>query len=184
MAHPLQNWPTTQRRRALLTVVAAAIALQVILTLLDSPLRASEHGGTVPLEVAGSPGRASEIVNGWKADGVLDNGAFINGLDFLYAPVYAAAYAGGCIALAGAWRRRGRNRLAELGIVAAWAATGAAAFDYIEDVGLTVTILDHPMSPWPQISLVAAIVKFTGLAAALLYLLTVIGLRRASTGGA
>jgi hypothetical protein len=180
MTHPLEHWPPGGRRRALVTVIAAAVVLQVVLTLLDGPLRASEHGGTIPLEVAGSPGRADEIVSAWDADGVLGNGAFITGLDFLYAPLYAAAYAGGCVALAAALRSRGRERLAVLGIAAAWAATAAAGFDYLENVGLTVTLLDEPATPWPQISLVAAIVKFAGIAAAALYLLTGLGIRWAS----
>jgi hypothetical protein len=161
-------------------VVAAAVVLQVVLTLLDGPLRASDHGGTIPLEVAGSPDRASEIVGSWEADGVLEDGAFITGLDFLYAPLYAAAYAGGCVALAVAFRRRGRERLAALGIAAAWAATAAAGFDYVENVGLTVTLLDEPASPWPQISLAAAVAKFVGIAVAVLYLLTGLAIRWAS----
>ena len=180
MTHPLEHWPPSKRRRALVAVIAAAVILQVVLTLLDGPLRASDHGGTVPLEVAGSPGRANEIVSSWEADSVLPNGAFITGLDFLYAPLYAAAYAGSCVALAAAWRRRGRERLAVLGIAAAWAATAAAGFDYVENVGLTVTLLDEPASPWPQISLAAAIAKFAGIAVAVLYLLTGLGIRWAS----
>jgi hypothetical protein len=181
VTHPLEHWPPSRRRRALVAVIAAAVMLQVILTLLDGPLRASDRGGTIPLEVAGSPGRADEIVSSWEADGVLDNGAFITGLDFLYAPLYAAAYAGGCVALAAAWRRRGRERLAAIGIAAAWAATAAAGFDYVENLGLAVTLLDEPASPWPQISLVAAIAKFAGIAAAVLYLLTGLGVRRAAS---
>jgi hypothetical protein len=181
MTHPLEHWPPNERRRALVAVIAAAVILQVVLTLLDGPLRASDHGGTIPLEVAGSPGRADEIVSSWEADGVIGNGAFITGLDFLYAPLYAAAYAGACVALAAAWRRRGRERLAILGIAAAWAATAAAGFDYVENVGLTVTLLDEPASPWPQISLIAAIAKFAGIAAAALYLLTGLGIRWASS---
>jgi hypothetical protein len=181
MTHPLEHWPPSNRRGALVAVIAAAAVLQVVLTLLDGPLRASDHGGTVPLEIAGSPGRAHEIVSSWEADGVLDNGAFITGLDFLYAPLYAAAYAGGCIALAVAWRRRGRERLAVIGIAAAWAATAAAGFDYVENLGLSVTVLDEPSSPWPQISLVAAIAKFAGIAAAVLYLLTGLAIRWTSS---
>jgi hypothetical protein len=180
MTHPLEHWPPSGRRRALVAVIAAAVALQVVLTLLDGPLRASEHGGTVPLEVAGSAERADEIVSSWETDGVLDNGAFITGLDFLYAPLYAAAYAGGCVGLAAAWRRRRRETLAAIGIAAAWAATAAAGSDYLENVGLADTHPDEPASPWPQISLVAAIVKFAGIAAAVLYLLTGLGLRWAS----
>jgi hypothetical protein len=169
MSHPFERWPATGRRRALLWVIAAAVAMQVVLTLLDAPLRASDEGGTVAFELAGSPERATEIVDAWRADGVLENAAFVNGLDFLYPLLYAAAIAGACVAAASAFRRRGREGLATLGIAIAWAATAAVAFDWIEDIALAVILLNAPTSPWPQIALAAAIPKFAGVATGLIY---------------
>jgi hypothetical protein len=169
VTHPFEQWPRARRRPALLALIAAAIAMFVVLTLLDSPLRRTDEGGTVALEVAGSSDRASEIKDAWRAEDVLDNGAFIDGLDFLFAPLYAASLAGGCVAAAGAFRRIGRERLAAAGIAIAWIATAVAAFDWAENIALAVVLLDEPASPWPTIALVAAIPKFAGSWAALLY---------------
>jgi hypothetical protein len=152
-------------------LIAAAIAMLVLLWLLDAPLRASDEGGTVPLEVAGSTDRANQIKEAWRADGVLENGAFIDGLDFLFAPLYSAALAGGCVAAAGAFRRLGRERVAATGIAIAWLATAVAAFDWVENIALATILLDEPASPWPAVALGAAIPKFAGTWAALLYAL-------------
>jgi len=169
VTHPFEQWPRSGRRRALLALIAAAIAMFVVLTLLDSPLRGTDEGGTVALELAGSTDEASEIKEAWRAEGVLDDGAFIDGLDFLFAPLYAAALAGGCVAAAGAFRRLGKARLAAAGIAIAWIASVVAVFDWTENIALAVVLLDQPASPWPAVALAAAIPKFAGTWAALLY---------------
>jgi hypothetical protein len=171
VTHPFEHFPRTGRRRALLALIGAAIAMSIVLMLLDAPLRATDEGGTVSLEVAGSTDRAGEIKEAWRAEGVLDDGAFIDGLDFLYAPLYAAALAGGCVAAAGVFRRRGRERLASTGIAIAWVASAVAAFDWAENIALAAILLDEPASPWPAVALVASIPKFAGSVAALLYAL-------------
>jgi hypothetical protein len=152
-------------------LIGAAIAMWVLLALLDGPLRDSGDG-TVDFELAGSTERAGQIVDNWRAHDLLANAAFIDGIDFLFAPLYAAAIAGGCLAAAGAWRSQGHRRLAALGIGLAWAASAAAAFDWIEDVALAVSLLDVPTSPWPAIALGAAIPKFACAWAGLLYALS------------
>jgi hypothetical protein len=171
LMHPFEHWPRTGRRRALLLVIAVAIAMQILLALLDGPLRESGDG-TVDFEVAGSAERAGQIVDNWRAHDLLANAAFIDGVDFLFALLYTAAIAGGCVAAAGAWRSRGRRRLAAVGIVLAWAASAAAAFDWAENVALAGSLLDAPTSPWPAIALGAAIPKFAGAWAGLLYALS------------
>lgn len=171
MSHPFEQWPRTARTQALLALITAAITMFVVLALLDSPLRATDEGGTVSLEVAGSSHRANEIKESWRAEGLLDNGAFIDGLDFLYAPLYAGALAGACVAAAGTFRRLGSRRLAGAGIAIAWLASAVAAFDWAENVALAVVLLDEPTSPWPAIALAAAVPKFAGTWAALLYAL-------------
>jgi hypothetical protein len=151
-------------------VIAAAIVMQVVLALLDGPLRDSGDG-TVAFEVAGDRERAQEIVDIWRSEDLLANAAFSDGLDFLFALLYTAAIAGGCIAAAGFWRRRGRAGLAAVGIWAAWAASAAALFDWTENVALGVMLLDEPASPWPAVALGASIPKFAGAWAGLLYAL-------------
>ena len=142
--------------------------MQIVLALLDGPLR-DTGDGTVDFEVAASPHRAQEIVSGWRGADVLQNAAFIDGLDFLFALLYTSAIAGGCVAAALAWRRRVRPRLAAVGIAIAWAASAAAAFDWTENIALGVMLLDEPSAPWPGIALAAAIPKFAGAWAGLLY---------------
>jgi hypothetical protein len=171
VAHPFEDFPRTGRRRAFLALIAAAIALSIVLMLLDAPLRSSDEGGTVSLEVAGTTDRAEEIKEAWRAEEVLDDGIFIDGIDFLYAPVYAAALAASCVAAAGAFRRRGRERLGRAGIALAWIAGAVVLFDWTENVALAAILLDEPTSPWPTVALVAAIPKFAGSTAALLYAL-------------
>jgi hypothetical protein len=168
--HPLERWPRSGRRPALIAAIVAALAMEVLLVLLDAPLR-DTGDGTIALEVAGSPERADEIIEGWRAADVLANGAFLNGVDLLSPLLYVAALAGACVAAAAAWRRRGRPGLAAAGIVTAWLVTAAGVFDWVENIALAVVILDDPAAPWPQIALAAAIPKFAGTTIALLYAL-------------
>jgi hypothetical protein len=62
--------------------------------------------------------------------------------------------------------------VARLGIAIAWAASAAAAFDWIENVALAVVLLHEPLSPWPAIALAAAIPKFAGAWGGLLFALS------------
>jgi hypothetical protein len=171
MSHPFEHWPRGERRRSLLALVFVWVAMFVVIALLDSPLRASDEGGTVALEVAGSSERAEEITATWRADGHLENAAFIDGLDFLFAVVYCAALAGLCVAASTAFRRRRNHRLAAAGTVAAWVASIVVVFDWAENLALAVVLLDTPASPWPGIALACAIPKFAGSVVALIYAL-------------
>jgi hypothetical protein len=171
MTHPFEHWPRNGRRQALLALIGAALAMFVLLSVLDAPLRGTDEGGTVALELAGSTERAAEIKEAWRAEGLVDDGAFIDGLDFLFAPIYSLALAGGCVAAASAFRRRGRAGLAAAGTAIAWVATSVALFDWIENIALATVLLDEPRSPWPAVALGAAIPKFVGSWVALLYAL-------------
>jgi hypothetical protein len=138
------------------------------------PLHEDEPGGEsiVAFELAGSVDRANEILDTWRAEGVLEDARAIQIFDLVYPLVYAAALAGGCVAAAGAWRRAGRAGLASAGIAGAWLALAAAGFDYVENLGLGISLWGEPVSPWPQVSLVAAVLKFTAIAVTLLYALS------------
>ena len=103
---------------------------------------------------------------------MLEEAAFIQGFDVLYPLIYAVALAGACIAAGGAWRRAGWAGVASVGIAMAWVAFLAAGFDEVENVGLNVSLLGEPASPWPQLALVAAIAKFAAIGIALLYALS------------
>ena len=126
----------------------------------------------IDFELAGSVDRANEILAAWRAEDVIDDAKAIQVFDLVYPLIYSFAVAGLCVAAAGAWRRRGRDGWARLGIVMAWVAFAAAAFDYVENVGLMASLWNEPMPPWPQVSKIAALAKFGCLYAALAYAVT------------
>ena len=168
MTHPFERWPRSHRRLALICVAVLAFA-PIALGAVVKPLHEDEHGGEsiVDFELAGSVDRADEILATWRREGVIDDAKRIQVFDLVYPLIYAAALAGGCVAAAGAWRRAGRPRLATAAIGLAWVAFAAAGFDYVENLGLMISLWDEPASPWPQVSLVAAVLKFAAIYAAL-----------------
>lgn len=172
LTHPFQRWPRTRRRLALVCAVIAAL-LPAVAGPVVKPLHEDRTGqGIIEFELAGTPERAEKILATWRAEGVVDDAKAIQVFDLLYPLIYVAAIAGGCVAAAGAWRRAGRVRWAVLGIAMAWVAFAAAGFDYVENLGLAVSLWGRPASPWPEIALVAAVLKFSASGLALLYALT------------
>jgi hypothetical protein len=145
-------------------IVAIAALLPAVLGSVTRPLHEDVTGESiVDFELAGSVDRAKEILAAWRAEDVIDRAKAIQVFDLVYPPIYSAALAGCCVAAAGAWRRRGRSGWAQLGIAMAWVAFVAAGFDYVENLGLAISLWDEPMTPWPQVSLVAALLKFAGI---------------------
>ena len=166
MTHPFQRRPAAHRRAALIVVCVMA-ALPVVLNAIAPPLPAGND--IVAFELAGSVDRADEILAVWRDKGVVGRAKAIQLTDLVYPLVYAAALAGACVAAAGAWARAGKPRAATAGVALAWLAFAAAGFDYVENLGLAVSLWDEPASPWPQIALVAAAAKFTAIGVTLLY---------------
>ena len=168
---------------ALVCVVVAALLPPVLGAIVD-PLHETEPGGKsiIDFELAGSVESADEILATWEAEGVTDDAKAIQVFDLLYPLIYSSALAGACIAACGAWSRAGRPRLAAAGVAVAWVAFAAAGFDYVENLGLAVSLWDEPASPWPQLAFVAAVLKFAAIALALVYalsgLLALAGTRR------
>ena len=150
--HPFERWPRRRRRLALICVTVAAL-LPTLGGLIVKPLHEDETGdGIIEFELAGSVDRAEEILATWRAEGVIDDAKAIQTFDLVYPLIYAAALAGLCVAAAGAWRRRGASARARVGIAMAWVAFAAAAFDYVENLGLGISLWDEPASPWPQVA--------------------------------
>jgi hypothetical protein len=171
--HPLQRWPK-KRRGLLLACLAILALLPIVLGQVVHPLHEDKPGGEsiVDFELAGSVDRANEIIATWQDEGVVDDAKRIQVFDLIYPLIYAAALAGGCLAAGGAWGRAGRTQLAIAGIAMAWVATAAAAFDYVENLGLGVSLWDEPVTPWPQLAYVAAVLKFAAIYSSLAYALS------------
>ena len=157
-------------------IVAIAALAPTVLGAITKPLHEDVTGESIiDFELAGSVDRADEILDAWRAEGVIDDAKAIQVFDLIYPLIYSAALAGLCVAAAGAWRRRGRVGWARIGIAMAWVAFAAAAFDYVENLGLGISLWDHQMDPWPrvsQVALVAAIGKFASIYTSLAYALT------------
>lgn len=154
-------------------VLLVAAVLPIVVPLFTDPLHQGVTGESiVDFELAGSVDRADEILAAWQAEGVIDEAKAIQVFDLVYPLIYSFALAGACVAAAGAWRRRGRSGWAQLGIAMAWVAFLAASFDYVENLGLGISLWDEPMSPWPQVALIAALAKFACIYSTLLYALT------------
>ncbi len=170
MTHPLERLPRTHRRLALICVAVLAFA-PVLAGTVVKPLHEDEPGGKsiIDFELAGSVDEADEILATWQAEGVIDQAEAIQTFDLIYPLIYAAAIAGLCIAAAGAWDRAGRPSLARAGVAMAWVAFAAAGFDYVENLGLGISLWDEPASPWPQVALVAAVLKFACIYLSLAY---------------
>jgi hypothetical protein len=173
LTHPFERWPRKRRRLALVLVICAAI-LPLVLSSATTPLAENEPGGRtiIDFELAGSVDETEEILATWRAAGVIDDAKEIQLFDLVFPLIYCSALAGACVAAAGAWRRAGRPSLARLGIAMAWTAFAAAVFDYVENLGLAVSLWGDPASPWPEIAWVAAVLKFTASGLALAYVLT------------
>jgi hypothetical protein len=178
--HPLEGWAKRHRALALTLAIALLVVPSALALAIDPLHEGTTAGGIVDLELAGSVERTEDIVDSWRAEGVLDEAAFLHGLDFLYPLLYAGALAAGCLAAAAIWARRGRSGLASWGTAMAWVATASAAFDYVENIALATALLGEPTAPWPQIAFGAAALKFACIAAALVYVLA--GIVGAITG--
>ena len=154
--------------------MSCAAILPLVSSSITTPLAENEPGGRsiIDLELAGSVDETEEILATWEQAGVIDDAKAIMLFDLIYPLIYCSALAGVCVAAAGAWSRAGKPGLARIGIAMAWAAFAAAAFDYVENVGLAVSLWGDPASPWPQMALVAAVLKFLTSGFALLYGLT------------
>ena len=166
--HPFQTWPRRRRRLAFGLVLGATLAITV-LAAVAAPL--PDDATIIDFELAGSVERTQEILAVWRREGVVDDAKAIQLFDLVYPLIYGAALAGACVAAAGAWTRVARPRLAAAGIALAWVATAAIAFDYVENVGLAVSLWGDPASPWPQVAAVAGALKFAAIALALVYAL-------------
>lgn len=165
--------PPARRRRITLITLTITALLGLALALLDRALTGAGDG-TIAFELAGSAGRAAEIVDTWRRADVLVDAALITGIDFLYAVAYSFALGMVCIAAAMHWRGRGERRRAEVAWRIATLMPLAGALDWLENVALATSLLGSPSQPWPALALLAAIAKF-GLIA--------VGLGTAIAGG-
>jgi hypothetical protein len=160
MYHPLEAIPPDKRLRVFLPLLVVTLALFFLFRVIgpDKP-------SIVDFELAGSVGKATDIVNVWSPLERIHAG-FSLGIDYLFMPLYSTTIALACVWGAGVLK----NKLwRTIGILLAWGLWVAAIFDAIENVGLTIILFGSIVDPWPLVSQVCATLKFALIIVGLVY---------------
>jgi hypothetical protein len=164
------------RKVGLIASGAVALVIGGALVALDARMMDAGGPGIVGFELAGSEDRAVEILADWGEDGT-DAAKASLWLDYAYIVAYGTFLILAAVATRDLARRRGWDRMASFGLVAAPLAAAAAVFDAIENVGLLLAVNEHGGALAPRLAQVCAIVKFVLLAVTIAYLLAGLGLR-------
>jgi hypothetical protein len=173
------------RRRALILLAIATIAIGIVLIVLDGRMRDTGGPGIVGFEFAGSEERASEILADWGDRGQ-DAARASLWIDYAYLLAYGAFLVLAAAATRELAATRGWRRMAAAGVAAIPIAAAAASFDAIEDVGLLIALDGHGGDAAPLLAAICATLKFAALAFVIAYLAIGLVLRARSrrTAGA
>lgn len=146
----------------------ATVAFNLVLTWIDSRLKATGGPGIVGLEFAGSLDTVREIEAEWGG-----HGEYLARLslwiDFGFMASYGAFFALAGVAVREFAAARGLRRLAAIGVVAPACAVGAALFDFAENSLWLLVLGGHLGEPAPAIATACASLKFLLIAVAILY---------------
>jgi hypothetical protein len=164
------------RRRALIASAIAAVAIGIVLEVLDTRMMDAGGPGIVGFEFAGTQDRAAEILADWGNSGT-DAAKASLWIDYAYIVAY------GTFLVLAAWatrdlaEQRGWTRMAAFGVAVIPLAAAAAAFDAIEDVGLLLAVDGHGGDVAPRLSQVCASLQFLLIAVTIGYLIAGLVLR-------
>jgi hypothetical protein len=164
--HPLEVLLPSRAAR-MISVIILAIATVWIAWIMQRLVRGVEPG-ILAFEFATTPSRASQIIAQWGIGGEARILAQI-GLDNWWLPVYSTTLALLCIMSAA---RLPGSRWAALGRALAWSIWLAAVFDRLENLALVQSIEHGPTWLRTIAATTLATLKFTIIAACLLYILT------------
>lgn len=158
------------RRTTLWLLGAAALVIGGVLLAVDQRLWDEGGPGIVGFELAGSEGRAREILAEWGGEG-RDAARLSLWLDYAYLLTYGAFLALSSASLRAVANRRGWRRMATAGSAAIGLAIGGALSDAVEDFFLLLVLDRHGGEIAPLLAAVFAAAKFLTLAGAIAYLL-------------
>lgn len=174
MRHPFETIPQDRRRAIFVGLLLLTIAVMAMLNGVDGPLKTeAAPQGIVSFELAGDVPTTRAILDSWDLQARVHAG-FSLGLDYLFMALYSTTIACACAWISGGLRDS-RRSLALAGLFLAWGQWLAALLDGVENGALWVTLLNGAASPWPQLALWCAAIKF---------LLVFLGLAYALLGGA
>ncbi len=143
----------------------------IVISVVNTPLiNPAASAGIISFEFARTPERAFEILSSWTPE-LQSLASFNLGFDYLFMVSYALALSIACFwtgrILLGAGWSIGYSRA-----VLAAAVWCAVIFDSIENLGLVLVLLKRAGSPWPEIASIAAVIKFSLLSLAIVYIIT------------
>lgn len=164
------------RRRALILLAIATVAIGIALAILDGRMRDTGGPGIIGFEFAGSEERAAKILADWGEDGQ-DAARASLWIDYAYILSYGAFLILAAIATRELALRRGWRRMAVAGVAAIPLAAAGASFDAIEDAGLLLALDGHGGDLAPLLAAICAGLKFALLAGVIGYLLAGLLLR-------
>ena len=167
-------------RRNTIVVLAAGLTLAVVLLAamvrLDRPLRtAAAPHGIVSFELAGTPAAAKAILASWGPDGRRQALLSLR-LDYVFLVAYALVLWMLCRMVASAWPDRYR-RTRRTGSILGNAQWAAALLDAIENSMLQMILAGSLAALPPLVARWCALVKFTLIACAWLYIAIAGGVR-------
>ena len=163
---------------ALLGVTGLAVAVWIVLTVANAPLRTgAAPQGIVSFELAATAERADAILASWGPR-QREAASFGLGLDFLFLLLYPVAISLACRIVAGRIGPR-YPRWALAGQVIALMVPLAVVLDAIENAALWRVLQLGSAGPWPMVAAVCAVPKFGLVLLGLGYALGTWGLARA-----
>lgn len=177
MKHPLLAIPRSLRMPLILLLVGLTLTTMVALNATGKALvTGAAPSGIVSYEFAGDVANASKIIDSWNESSRIYAG-FNLGLDYLYLALYSTS-----IAMALLWSsdRLARRWVILIAIGLAWGQWLAATLDAIENAALFLMLVRAPAEPWPQVAWLCASIKFTLVAAGLLWALVALILHLAA----
>ena len=170
MQHPFEQIPAHLRQRVFWILVVLTLLVETVLSITGAPLTTNAApAGIVSFEFATTTTGAESILASW---GVVarERAAFVQGLDFLFIPLYVAAIGLGCIMAADVLSRK-KWRVAAIGRWLAWGLVLAGLLDVIENIALLVMLFAAPAQPWAWIAARCAASKFALVILGLFYAL-------------
>jgi hypothetical protein len=167
------------RKRILIALAITTVTLGVFLLAIDPSTTGEGRPTIVDFEFAWDQERAAEIRAEWGEDG-RDAARLSLWVDFAYLLSYGLFLVLASAATRDLAARRGWRRMTAFGLAAPALAASAAAFDAIEDVGLLLALDGHGGDLAPALAGICASLKFTALAAVIVYLLAGLVLRLTS----
>jgi hypothetical protein len=164
------------RKRWLLALGSATLALGVVLLFLDVRMMDTGGPGIIGFELAGTEDRAAEILGDWGDRGA-DAARASLWIDYAYIVAYTLFLVLAARATRDLAESRGWSRMAAFGAVVPVLAVGTGAFDTIEDIWLLLALDQNGGALAPRLGQICAIVKFALAAVTIGYLLAGLGLR-------